>query len=159
LRKLVLLCSGLLFFVFCIQWWILYISPFNIPSYIRQTPINIGGLLLGASFILLFIWLFKKLLFIKPDLPVWKLSGIGILVTIIAECPFQLLRQFNMKSDTIGNRIYYFSLGTLGISILSGVVAFLIAFQLKTKKTNLLILFIILFMGGCYLIQSLVLPS
>jgi len=49
-----------------------------------------------------------------------------------------------MNIDTPGGRLYNFILGALGISLFSFVLGFLIAFQLKTKRTSILFLLIIL---------------
>ena len=153
-EKRVLQSSGILSLLFLVEWWFLYLSPFNIPEYIPNTPIRIGGLLLGLTVIILLRWQFKEFLLLKPSLSIWNLTIIGTLTVFIAEVFFQSLRQFHLNADTLKERIYYFILGTSGVSLFSAVIAFLIAFQLKTKRTNILLLFIFLILGGLYFVTN-----
>jgi hypothetical protein len=143
-RKQIVLTSGIFFVLFLAEWWFFYSSALNIPEYIPNTQIHIGGLALIITIILLFIWEFKRLLRIQPPLSIWKLAFSGTLTVFIAEVLFQTLRQFYMNIDTPGGRLYNFILGALGISLFSFVLGFLIAFQLKTKRTSILFLLIIL---------------
>jgi hypothetical protein len=153
-RRRILQSSGILLLLFLMEWWIIYLSPFNIPEYIPNTPIKIDGLLLSSTIIILLLWQFKNLLLVLPTLSIWKLTMIGTLTVFIAEVLFQSLRQFHMNADTLRDHIYYFILGTMGVSLFSTVIAFLIAFQLKTKRTNTLLLLIFLILGGVYIVKT-----
>ena len=152
-KKKVFQSSGILFLLLLAEWWLLYLSPFNVPEHIPDTSIHIGGLLLGLTISFLLIRQMKSLLVFAPSLSIMNLTVIGSLTVFIAEVFFQSIRQFSLDRDA-RTHIYYFVLGTLGVSLFSAVIALLIAFQLKTRRTGLLVLFIILIITGFYVVTN-----
>jgi len=132
----ILRASAVFLLLNLLEWWLLFLSPFNIPEHVPHTPINIGGLLLTLTIIALFIWHFKRLLLVQPTLSIGKLTAIGALTILLAEIFFQAIRQFQLNADTLRERVYYFVLGTVGMPLFSSVIGFLIAWQLKTKRTK-----------------------
>jgi hypothetical protein len=153
IKKNVFHSTGILFLLLLAEWWLLYLSPFNIPEHIPNTQIHIGGLLLVITIIFLLIIQMKSLLTSTPAASILKLTLIGTLTVFIAEVFFQFIRQLSLDSD-IQTHIYYFLLGTFGVSLFSAVIAALIAFQLKTKRTNLLLLFIVIILAGFYVVTK-----
>jgi hypothetical protein len=135
-----ILSIGLLF-----EWWLIWYSPLTIPELIPMTPIKIDGLLLGGLLLTVLIFAQKRFLQANPDTTILKLTIYGTSICFFAEFIFQGLRQFFISADTLNERIHYFFLGTIAVSIFGAVLSFLISFQLKTKKTGQLILLIITF--------------
>jgi hypothetical protein len=157
--KTIALSSGILLALYIIQWWVLYLSPFNIPTYIPGTPINIGGLLIWVTLILLLLWLIKRLLLVNSTISIWKLTGIGVIVGVTAEFLFQLIRQETIDADSLGDRLHSFFLAILVHVIFSSIISFLISFQLKTKRSNVSALFIIILFIAAYFIKRQLMPS
>ena len=129
-----------------ISWWTFFFSPFNIPDKIPMTPIKIHGLILFGLLVTILIMAQKKLLKLHPKATITKLTLLGILICFSSEVIFQTLRQTTLNTETFKDRIFYFFLGVVSITIFGTVISFLTAFQLKTKKTGQLIIMIIGFL-------------
>lgn len=102
--------------------------------------------------IFLFITAEKKILRIYPEYTVLKLTLCGALIGFSAEIIYKAIQLYIGYVDGHG-----FFRGIIGIGIYQTVIAFLIAFQLKTKRTNQLIWFIIviaLFINAFYIIEN-----
>ena len=159
IKKVIIQYSSALFVAYLFQWWLFYFSSFDIPDLIPGTPINIKGLFLLGTLIL-FLWLLiKRLLSIDPGISIWKLAGLGIVAVLAAECPMQLVRQITLNAYTIGERLYFFSLAIIGSIFFSGIISFLITFKIKTKRTDVFTLFIILLLVGVYFLKRNFFPS
>lgn len=124
-----------------LDWWLFFISPFNIPEFIPYTPIKINGIILGAIFITILIIAQKEILKIAPSSSITKLVLIGTTIIFIAELFFQCIRSFASTS----NLIYDFFSGVINITIANVFFSFFVAFQLKTKRTKKLLIYIIVF--------------
>lgn len=137
-----------------VEWWLIWFSPLNLPE--RFSPFNfsgdtsapsvkVSGLLLVGLILTVLIITLKRFLRANPDVSIFKLTILGTTVCLVAEIIFQTIRQPFLNADTFNDRLYYFLLGTFGVSIMGAAFSFFVAFQLKTKKTEQLILIIISF--------------
>jgi hypothetical protein len=126
-----------------ISWWTFFFSPFDIPDKIPQTPIKIDGIILIGLLLTILIFAQKKFLKLQPETTIIKLTLLGTIICFSSEVIFQTVRQPTLIADTLNDHIYYFLLGTIGVSLFGTAISFLTAFQLKTKKTGQLILMII----------------
>jgi hypothetical protein len=143
---IILIYGSILLLFFALIWWLLFASPVNIPEFIPSTPIKVNGLLLTGSILAVLIICEKKAVKIDASISFIKLMLTGALVVILAELAFQILMTFVLTDYTTGE----FLLGMIGIGIYGAILSGLIAFQLKTKRTGLLILFI----GGLVVIAK-----
>lgn len=126
-----------------ISWWIFFFSPFNIPDKIPMTPIKTDGVILVGILLTTIIFAQKKILKLQPNITIINLTFGGTIICFFSEIIFQLVRQPTLTANTLNEYIYYFLLGVIGISFFGAVLSFLTAFQLKTKKTQQLILMIV----------------
>jgi len=126
-------------------WWILFISTLNIPEFIPHTPIKLYGFCLIVVIITLFIITEKHLIKLQPEISIIKLTFIGATISFITEVVFQSILSTTLTSD----KFYFFCSGVITATIFETIISFLIAFQLKAKKTGLLIVFIITFCLLC----------
>jgi 4-hydroxybenzoate polyprenyltransferase len=91
----------------------------------------------------------------RTGLSVPQLTYYGALICLIAELIYQAIRKSVEGVDSLASGIHYFLLSTAGMTIMGTVFSFFVAFQLKTKKTGWLILFIFLFVLVVYEINYL----
>lgn len=138
--------SAILTVALLFNWWLFTFSSINIPEFIPKTPIPISGLFLFTVILTSIILIQKKALKSLPEISISKLSFLGSTVCFLSEIVFQSIRQTSISANTFNERLYYFALGVIGITLFGIVLSFFVAFQLKTKKTDLLILFIIVFL-------------
>jgi len=131
--------SVLLFVWLLLLWWALFYSPIDVPEYIPHTPIKIFGFAFCAFTLTILILSQKEALRKLPDLKIVHLTLTGAAICFFMDVCFQLVLSFTFTSDKLRHFI-----SAVGVStILGAVLSFFVAFQLKTKKTGLLILFII----------------
>ncbi len=142
--------GGILFLLFVI----IYLLSFYIPEYISPTKIRTNGLLIVCVSLALLIVAQKDILKFNFSTSITKLTFVGTAIVLIAEAAFQIIRVFSFSE----NRIYHFLSGVFASVIFFSIISFLIAFQLKTKRTGMLILFTIIFLfvlkGFLYLVPS-----
>jgi len=136
--------SGILFIWLLLLWWALFLSPIDIPEFIPHTPVRIYGLLIFAFTLTILIFAQKEALKKMPALNVGRLVLIGAAICFIKEIFFQFILSFTEPSD----KLLYFIKGTISTTVFCAFLSFFVAFQLKTKKTNLLVLIII----GCLIL-------
>jgi predicted Co/Zn/Cd cation transporter (cation efflux family) len=120
-----------------------YYEPIDIPFLIPYTPIPIFGTVLVALYLILLISAEKKILKRKPQITLLALTLAGVVIITSCEFVYQLVRLLTFDLETLSDYFYQFSKSFLGSSFFGSAIAFLIAFQLKTKKTGVLILFIV----------------
>jgi hypothetical protein len=132
--------SVVLFIWLLLLWWALFYSPIDVPEYIPHTPIKVFGLAFFAFTLTILILSQKEALRKVPALSMVKLVFIGTAICFFREVLFQIVLSFTFKSD----KFYHFVTALVASTILCAVLSFFVAFQLKTKKTGLLVLFIIL---------------
>jgi hypothetical protein len=145
MRNQILKYSGILLIGLLFEWWLIFYSPLNLPKRIPLTPIKIDGLLLTALIISILIFSQKSFLKIYNDLSIFKLTLLGSSICFLAELFFQLIRQPTLNAEGFNEKSFYFFLGVIGVTLFGTIFSFFIAFQLKTKRTGILILMIILF--------------
>jgi len=126
-----------------IQWYLFLFAPFSIPEYIPATPLRIDGLVLVFYMVVTLIFFHKGLLKTYPDKGIFSLTCLGAFMYFLAEIIFQSIRMPTLTADSISERLYYFFYGVLGLTIFAAVFSFLVAFQLRTKRTSQLILLIV----------------
>lgn len=131
--------SVLLFVWLLLLWWALFYSPVDVPEYIPHAPIKVFGLGFCAFTLTILILSLKEALRKLPDLKILQLTLMGTAICFFMDVYFQLVVSFTFTSDKLRHFI-----SAVGVStILGAMLSFFVAFQLKTKKTGLLILFII----------------
>jgi hypothetical protein len=145
LKKIILVFSSALLIALLLQWGLIFFSPFDIPEYIPNTPINILGLLLLVTLLITLIFLNKKILQRDQSVSIGRLTLIGTFVCFLSETAFQLIRQPTLQATGI-ERFGFILEGIINVTILAAIMSFFIAFQMKTKRTGLLLLFIVLFL-------------
>jgi len=159
LKRLTIIFSGLLLIGLLFEWWLLYFSGLNIPGHISNTPINVGGLLLIALFLTILIIFIKKLVIQNSSFSIFRLTLAGTIICFIAEFVFQLIKLSTENGDTLKDRLVDFCIGVTGITFFGGVLSFLVSYQIKTRKTGMLFLFIILFMALIVFLRTLMPPT
>ncbi|HEY8931606.1 MAG TPA: hypothetical protein VIM55_20560 [Mucilaginibacter sp.] len=120
-------------------WWLLFFTSIDLPTYIPHTPININGLLIIASIITILISALKRILKTKAGATVFDLFISGALISILAEGIFQIIKGMILIKEENDVSL----VGLSGVALIEIILSFLIAFQIKTKKTGMLILFIV----------------
>lgn len=119
-----------------------YLYPY-LPEKIPHTPIIIHGALIWVLVISIIILVSKKLKSQNENIQYGELILTAMLVTMLSELTFQIIRQFTMEIDTFGARLVTIGKATFTFGVLSLLISFFTAYQLKTKKTETLILMII----------------
>jgi hypothetical protein len=123
-----------------VMWGIDYYFPdlFPIPI-IAGTQVKTFGLTFFFMELTVLIFYIKALLKANPEYSVLLLSAYGCLVCVFAEPVFQIIRVLNMDLS-LAERMHKFIFGVLGGIALAFVISFLIAYQIKTKRTGITIL-------------------
>ncbi len=129
-------------------------SPINLPVDFFHSRIRITGILLCGIILTTLIFSHKNLLKRQPDITISKLTFIGFLICFTSESIFQIIRNSFFIDDTFHGKIIIFAHGVIGMSLFGAILSFFIAFQLKTKKTTRLILFIVCFIFIANLIKQ-----
>lgn len=156
MRVIFLKFSAILLFGFIIEWWITWYSSLTfLQGTIPHTPMKISGLLLGILMIGVLIVALRAVLNLNPELSVLKLTVFGMAICLVAEIIFQTIRQPFLTANSISDRLYYYLLGTIGVSVFAAAFAFFISFQLKTKNTKLLVIMIAVFLVIISIIKKL----
>ncbi len=147
---LIIKYSGILFLSFVI----IYVLTFYIPEYIPTTKIKVNGLLIVCVSVALLIFAQKGILKLDSSTGIIRLTLVGAAIILIAETGFQIIRVFSFDD----NKVYHFLSGVIATVAFFSIISLFVAFQLKTKRTGLLILFIIVFLfvlkGFLYLFPS-----
>jgi len=131
--------SAILLLWVLILWWVTFFSPIDIPEFIPHTPIKLYGLLFFGFTLTILILAQKEFLAKNTMLNVVNLTLLGAAICFINEAIFQLILSFT----EVSNKLYYIIKGTITTTILWTVLSFFVAFQLKTKRTGRLVLFIV----------------
>lgn len=149
----IILKNSLILFVamVCI-WYLTFYSSLNIPDYIPYTPIKTYSLLINAVNITVLIFAIKELSRKYPTLNINYLTLCGTGIIFVMEALFQFVLMFTNEID----RLYYYITGLFISTIFFAVISFLIAFQIKTKRTKVLIWMILSLIAVFDLITFLV---
>lgn len=138
-----------------LAWWILFHSSMDIPEYIPETPLKISGLIRMVLFVTILVFGQKEFLRAKPDIDIFKLTLLGTLICFTEAVFFHAANQIPLMGEPFSTRMEFFLRNLLIITTFAAFLSFFVAFQLKTKKTNLLILMIIGFILLINLLQYL----
>ena len=123
----VLVLTGLLFIdIFLVHTYL--------PERIPNTPINISGLFLVACWWVLFYVVFKIILKQDDTISVSYLTIFGCLIILFSEIIFQSYRQVTFSEITNKERIRIFLIGVIGMPVLTSILAFKVAVELKYKN-------------------------
>jgi len=133
----VLIFSLVLFFAMLATFYV--DQFFALPEYIPNTPIKLYGFIFCSLTLLILTYAEKSFLKANGDITIAKLTLLGATVCFIAETQFQWIRIQTFDE----NRLYLYLRGITTNGIFFFVLAFLIAFQLKTKRSGLVTLFVI----------------
>ena len=159
LKRLTITFSGLLLIGLLLEWWLLYFSGLNIPGHILHTPINVGGLLLILLLSTILIVFIKKLSRQNNSLSILTLTLYGTIICFFAEFLFQLIKLLTENDNALKDRFIDLSIGVISITFFGGVLSFFVSYQIKTRRTGMLLLFIILFMAFLVFLRTLLLPT
>jgi len=135
--------AGILLLWVFILWWITIYSSFNIPEFIPYTPVKLYGFLFFGFTLTILIIAQKECLEKKATLSIVNLTLFGVIIGFLVELIFQFILSFTEVSD----KFLFFVKGTITMTVFFTVLSFFVAFQLKTKRTGRLILFICLFLA------------
>ena len=149
-----LLLLGLLF-----EWWLFYFSGLDIPWFIPNTTIDLRGLLLIILLLMVLVTFIKRTNRQETSTSIVKLTLAGTLVCFIAEFIFQCIKLLVTNEEPIKARLVDFSIGIIGTTLFAAAISFFISFQIKTKRTGTLLLFIIAFLGFVVLLKTLLPPT
>ncbi len=130
----------ILFFALLGNFYIFFLSSFDIPEKIPFTPVKTNGLIVFSIFMVAIIFLIKELIKLRPDFTVSNLTLYGVTVCLITEVFFQgfLWRIFPE------NTFHTFIIAVTKTSITFSIPTFFTAFQLKTHNTPKLVMFIVI---------------
>ncbi|WP_109700762.1 hypothetical protein [Chitinophaga deserti] len=154
-KSLIVRYTFILFATLLIKWWIFFFAPWDIPTHIPSTPMNIHGLAFIACIVAIFILFQRSVLKLLPGTSIWQLMLWSTVSFLLAEAIFQAVRVFTLADATGVEKVQFFVRGTVFTSLFAAAFAFLIAFQLKTKKTGQLLLLILAFLIIVYIINFL----
>jgi hypothetical protein len=121
LTLIILKYSLLLLAAHLVLSWVFQFSHWNVPQNIPYTPIKINGLLIVGFTVAVLNFSQKEIL--------------------IADVIFQFILSFTNEVD----KLYYFFHAIVVLAIFNSALSFFVAFQLKTKQTKQLLLFIAAF--------------
>lgn len=129
---------------FVITWLLAEIIEANSSSEIitpsRLSAIN--GFILLAGLLYILISAIKTIKVNHPLMPILRFSGYGALIVFISAVIFQAIRQFTFHGYSLDERVYYFSKGVIGMTVLGFIISLLISHYIKTKNIVLLVVFI-----------------
>ena len=145
--------SLLLSALYVIQWWLLFYYFTNVPEYLPNTDIKTAGLLLAIT-ILPTIYFFVKLLTKEqPSITLLQLTISGILLAIVTEVLFQIVR-LSVSSMQFNEKIIEGVNAVLFAAVIIGIISFMTAFQVKHPRSVWNTVFWILFFGLIYLLKQ-----
>jgi hypothetical protein len=143
--------------IIMVAWnWLCFYSDFNVPEFLPYTPIKLYGLVFVVFTIAVLIIGEKALLKLEPNIGLWNLTILGLAICLSAEVEFQIFLSFTYDSD----KIYHFIHAIIVTSFYDAAISFFVAFQLKTRRTKMLLLYIvtvlITFRGLLYLFPAII---
>lgn len=116
------------------SWWILFYSPFNIPTHIAKTPINISGLVLLLALSIIITQSQRETIKLNKSFTLIHLITVGGLVTFFAELVFQAIRFPTLVAETLSEKFYFTSRGIFAITLISIVISIITGTILKQKN-------------------------
>ncbi len=135
--------------------WLVDFSPFGIPEFIPGSEIRIYGILILIAFILIFIFLQKRLLKFNIHISRLKLVVASTIVAFVSLFVYQCIRQLFILHGQ-----YSYNLSTVLVSSGLASLAFIllalaVSFELKKQKgiwrqVSTILLLILLFLAKEY---------
>jgi hypothetical protein len=141
LTLIILKYSLLLLAAHLVLSWVFQFSHWNVPQNIPYTPIKINGLLIVGFTVAVLNFSQKEIIKADPEIQILKLTLLGLGICLIADVIFQFILSFTNEVD----KLYYFFHAIVVLAIFNSALSFFVAFQLKTKQTKQLLLFIAAF--------------
>jgi hypothetical protein len=142
IRKIIIRCAGLLLAGQLLFFVLFNYLPLNIPTHLTGTPINITGAIIFFYVLIVLIYFEKRLLKLEPKTSIGALTLMAAIAELFAEGVVQLIRQFTYSEYNPITHLYNYLHDILMMVLLSAIIGFLIAFQLKIGKVGWLLLLI-----------------
>ncbi len=122
-------------------FWLWGFAPFEMPQFVPGTPIKLYGMALMLLFISMLVMLLRKIIRVSPSISIAGLTLKGLLMCFMSEVVLQVIRTFTRDND----RLYTFSFGVISMTLFNLCLSFLVAYQIKTKNTRRLMIYIAAF--------------
>ena len=139
---------------FIAEWCFTYLFRLVPQGYIPNTNINIEGSLILLIWIVVLTFYLRQSTRFDNSISIWKLTWLGTTVVSAAELLFQfsktLLDNGTLINGTVGN----FLRRMIILILLGATLSFFIAFQLKTRRTFILLIMVFTFMAMVYFIRT-----
>jgi hypothetical protein len=134
-RSSIIKFSLLLLFGELLSWWMLFYSPFNIPTYVTVTgtSVNILGLFLVVLVAIVLYFFQRRLILLNKELTVMQLAFWSAIVAFTSELIFQIIRLPTITADSDNERFYFAFRGVIFIPVFAFVISLLIANRIKRK--------------------------
>jgi hypothetical protein len=130
-RKLLLISVLVLTALFFIDYF--FIRDV-LPEYIPNTPVRAGGVFLFLCFLGVYYVVFKRILKKDDTISVFYLVSFGCLIALFSEAIFQFYRAFSMIDLTNAEKSWFFFKNIILATVMSCIVALVMAFEFKYKK-------------------------
>ncbi|QKJ32253.1 hypothetical protein HQ865_21645 [Mucilaginibacter mali] len=138
ISSIIIIAAAILAAAHLVLWYTFYEMGLNIPEFIPTTSIKTNGPIIFIMILTVFIISEKKIVKQNANISILKLTVQTFAIGGIAEIVFQSVRcyvdGFSMEDFVIANLV---------MAVYHWIIAFLVAYQLKTKKTGMLVVFII----------------
>lgn len=150
-RKLILISVLIL-----AAWFIAeYLMHGLIGEYFPSAPLKVSGFIVTIGIFLVFNILFRIILRNNPGTTIAALVLTGSVIVLLSEIIFQTYRQLTFTDITTADRVRYFVFPVLGLTVLSALIAFGEAMDIKYQQRwlNAVILigyFVILYVMSSY---------
>lgn len=114
-----------------VQWYILYQAGFEIPMYIPQTPISIGGLGILITIIVVSYFYAKACFKSRMDYTIVDVGLSLLAVFTVSEILFQLIRIPMLENLSNAERVYLYFNSVITVSLFSGFFGVLVILKVK----------------------------
>lgn len=150
-RKLILISVLILAVWFIAE----YLMHGLIGEYFPNAPLKVSGFIVTVGIFVLFNIVFRIILRNHPGTSIASLVATGSIIVLLSEIIFQTYRQLTFTDITTTERVRYFVFPVMGLTLLSTLIAFGEAMDIKYKKRwlNAVILigyFVILYVMTSY---------
>lgn len=123
----------------------------NISSVFQVKPL---GIIILTYTISILIWMFKKLKLKQPEINLIRYTVLGTIIVFVSEAVYQLARQLTFIELDTDTRIKMYISSLSGMTLFGMIISFIISHQLKTRNSTRTVLFVLIFMFSCYIIQK-----
>ncbi len=143
----------LLLALLALHWYLFWFIPTPLPQHINvfipgadsSPSLNLDGFILVAFIITDLIIAQKRILYHNPEADVKLLTISGMLIGLIALPTFHAIRLLFADIEGPANFLKPYLRSVFGVLIYTTIFSFMIAFQLKTRRTGMLFLLIVIF--------------